>query len=151
MTTEEFDDFSYCRHSATVATPYRRGSSARHGEKYNNQLAMVAMDGAMATRRQRQWTARQRRDGDYDATATGRRRRTAVAGGSAGAKTKMTTTEAAVEAMAIAGGVDTLAAMTATTARIVPATTMTRLNVYDASTEEKERPSNLSRMHATIK
>jgi hypothetical protein len=53
------------------------------------------MDGAMAMH----W----RRDGDYNATVTGRRRRTAVAGGSAGAKTKMTMTEAAVEATAIAG------------------------------------------------
>jgi hypothetical protein len=80
ITTGEFDDFSYCRHSATVATPYRRGSSARHGEKYNNQLARdgeataTSMDGATAMH----W----RRDGDYDVTATGRRRRTAVAGGS---------------------------------------------------------------------
>ena len=81
---------------------------------------------------------------------TGRWRRTAIAGGSAGAKTK-TTTEVAVEATAIAGGVDTLAATTATMARIVTATTMTRLNVCDASTEEKKHPSNLSRMHATIK
>ena len=101
----------------------------------------------MATRRQRQWTARRRCVGN--ATAT--RRRTAVANGSAGAKTKTTTTEAAVEATAIAGGVDTLAATTVTTATIVTATTMTRLNVCDASTEEKERLSNLSRMHATIK
>jgi hypothetical protein len=31
------------------------------------------------------------------------------------------------------------------------ATAMTRLNICDASTEEKERPSNPSRMHATIK
>ena len=75
----------------------------------------------------------------------------AVAGGSAGAKMKTTTTEAAVEATAIAGGVDTLAARMATTATIVTATTMTRLNVCDASTEEKEHPLNLSRMHATIK
>ena len=103
----------------------------------------TAMDGATAMRR--------RRDGDNDATATGRRRRTAVAGGSAGAKTKTKTTEAAVEATAIVGGVDTLAATTATTVTIVTATTMTRLNVCDAWTEEKERPSNLSRMHATIK
>ena len=94
---------------------------------------------------------RWRCNGDYDATATGRRWRTAVAGGSVGAKTKMTTTEAAVEATAIAGGVDTLAVTTVTTATIVTATTMTQLNVCDASTEEKEHPSNLSRMHATIK
>ena len=33
----------------------------------------------------------------------------------------------------------------------VTATAMTRLHVCDALTEEKERPSNLSRMHATIK
>jgi hypothetical protein len=76
-------------------------------------------------------------------------RRTAIARGGAGAKTK--TTEAAVEAMAVAGGVDTGAATTATTATMVTATTMTRLNFCDASTEEKERPSNLSWMHATIK
>ena len=101
------------------------------------------MDGASATCR--------RRDGDYDAMATGRRLRTAVAGGSAGAKTKTTTTEAAVEATAIAGGVDTLAATTTTTATIVTAMTTTRLNVCDALTEEKEHPSNLSWMHATIK
>jgi hypothetical protein len=86
---------------------------------------MVAMDGAMATRRQWQWTTRRRCVGNatattiYDATGTGRWRRTAVAGGSAGAKTKTMTTEAAVEATAIAGGVDTLAATTATTATIV--------------------------------
>jgi hypothetical protein len=82
-------------------------------------------------------------------TANGQRRRTAVAGGSAGAKT--TTTEAVVEATAIAGGMDTLATKTVTTAMIVTATTMTQLNVCDASMEEKERPSNLSRMHTTIK
>ena len=74
------------------------------------------MDGATAMRRQR--------DGNYDATATGRQRRTAVTGGSVGAKTKTTTTtEAAVEATAIASGVDTLAATTATTATIVTAMT----------------------------
>ena len=78
-------------------------------------------------------------------------RRTAFAGSGAGAKTKTTTTEAALEATVIAGGVDTLAATTTTTAMIVTATTMTRLHVCDALTEEKERPSNLSRMHATIK
>ena len=76
-------------------------------------------------------------------------RRTAVAGGVAGAKT--TTTEAAVEATAVAGGVDTGSATTVTTATMVTATTMTRLNVCDASREEKERTSNPSRMHATIK
>ena len=103
----------------------------------------MAMDGAMAMRRQR--------NGGYDATATGRWRRTAVTGGSAGAKTKTTTTEAAVEARAIADRVDTLAARAATTATIVTVTTMTRLNVCDASTEEKECPSNLLQMHATIK
>jgi hypothetical protein len=74
VTTGEFDDFSYRRHSATVATPYRRGSSARHGEKYNNQLATVAMDGAMATRRQRQWTTGRRLqcNGNWAATEDGR-------------------------------------------------------------------------------
>ena len=76
-------------------------------------------------------------------------RRTAVAGGGAGAKT--TTTEVAVEATAVAGGVDTGSATIVTTATMVTATTMTRLNVCDASTEEKEHPSNPSRMHATIK
>ena len=64
-------------------------------------------------------------------------RRTAVPGGGMGSKT--TTTEAVVEAAAVAGRVDT------------GATAMTRLNVCDALTEEKERPSNPSRMHATIK
>ncbi len=108
----------------------------------NGNATATAMDGATAMHR--------RRDGNYNATATGRRRRTAVAGGSAGAKTK-TTTEATVEATAIAGGVDTLAVTTATTAMIVTATTMTQLNVCDVLTEEKERPLNLSRMHATIK
>ncbi len=103
----------------------------------------TAMDSATAMRR--------RRDGNYNATVSGRQRRTAVAGGSAGAKTKTTMTEAAVEVMAIAGGVDTLAATTVMTATIVTTTTTTRLNVCDASTEEKEHPSNLSRMHATIK
>ena len=48
-------------------------------------------------------------------------------------------------------GVDTGSAMTVTMATMVTAMTMTRLNVCDASTEEKERPSNPSRMHATIK
>ncbi len=56
-----------------------------------------------------------------------------------------------MEATAIAGGVDTLAATTAKMATIVTATTMTGLNVCDALTEEKEHPSNLSWMHATIK
>ena len=50
-------------------------------------------------------------------------RRTAIARGGAGAKTK--TTEAAVEATAVAGGVDTGAATTVTTARMVTATKMT--------------------------
>ena len=76
-------------------------------------------------------------------------RRTAVAGGGMGSKTM--TTEAVVEATAVAGRVDTGAATTVTTATMVTATAMTRLNVCDASTEEKERPSNPSRMHATIK
>ena len=76
-------------------------------------------------------------------------RRTAVAGSGAGAKT--TTTEVAVEATAVAGRVDTIALTTVTTATMVTSTIMTQLNICDASTEEKERPSNLSRMHATIK
>ena len=75
-------------------------------------------------------------------------RRTSVAGGGAGAKTTM---EAAVEATAVAGGVDIRSATTVMTAMMMTATTMTQLNVCDASTEEKERQSNLSRMHATIK
>jgi hypothetical protein len=103
----------------------------------------TAMDGVTAMR----WQC----DGNYNALATGRRRRTAVAGGSAAAKTKTTMTEAALETTAIAGGVDTLAVTTGTTATIVTATTMTRLNVCDASTEDKERPLNLSQMHTTIK
>ena len=106
-------------------------------------MTATTMDGMTAMR----WQC----DGNYDATATGRQWRTAVAGGSARAKTKTTTTEAAVEATAIAGGVDTLAATTAKMATIVTATTMTGLNVCDALTEEKEHPSNLSWMHATIK
>ena len=62
---------------ATVATPYHRGSSTRHGGKYNNQLATVAMDSATATRRHRQWTARRQRDGNVTAAAAARRRRAA--------------------------------------------------------------------------
>ena len=76
-------------------------------------------------------------------------RRTAVAGGSMGLKTM--TMEAVVEAMAVAGRVDTGAMMTVTTATMVTATAMTQLNVCDATTEEKEHPSNPSRMHTTIK
>jgi len=53
--------------------------------------------------------------------------------------------------MAIAGGEDTGSATTVKTATMVTATTMTRLNVCDVSTEEKEHPSNLSQMHTTIK
>jgi hypothetical protein len=49
------------------------------------------MDGATVMR----W----RRNGDYDAAVTGRRQRTAVAGGSAGAKTKTTMTEVAVDSI----------------------------------------------------
>ena len=74
--------------------------------------------------------------------------RTAIAGGGGGAK--RTTTEAAVKATAITGGVDTGSVTTVTTATMVTVTTMTRLNVCDASAEEKERPSNPSWMHATI-
>ena len=74
-------------------------------------------------------------------------RRMAVSHGGAGVKT--TTTEAAVEATAIASRVDTGASTTVTTVTMVMVTTMTGLNVCDVSTEEKERPSN--RMHATIK
>jgi len=73
----------------------------------------------------------------------------AIARGGAGAKT--TTAKAAVEATAVTGGVDTGAATTAMTARMVTATAMTRLNVCDASMEEKERLLNPSWMHATIK
>ena len=71
---------------------------------------------------------------------------TAVSHGGAGVKT--TTTEAVVEATAVAIRVDAGASTTATTATMVTAMTMTGLNVCDVSTEEKERPSN--RMHATI-
>ena len=74
---------------------------------------------------------------------------TAVAGGGMGSKT--TTTEAVVEATAVAGRVDTGAATTVTTATMVTEMAMTQLNVCDASTEEKERPLNPSWMHATIK
>ena len=68
VTTGEFDNFSYCRHSGAVATPYCSRSSARHGEKDNSQLATVAMDGAMATRWQRQWTMQWQRNGNATAT-----------------------------------------------------------------------------------
>ena len=64
---------------------------------------------------------------------------------------KTMTMEAVVEAMAVAGRVDTGAMMTVTTATMVTVSTMTRLNVCDALTEEKEHPSNPSRMHTTIK
>jgi len=76
-------------------------------------------------------------------------RRTAIAGGGLGSKT--TTTEAVVEATAVAGRVDTGAATTVTTATMVTAMAMTQLNICDASTEEKECPSNPLWMHATIK
>jgi hypothetical protein len=56
-----------------------------------------------------------------------------------------------VEAMAVAGGVDTVATTTATTAMMMMVATMTRLNVCDALMEEKDLLSNLSWMHATIK
>ena len=51
-----------------VATPYRCGSSVPHWEKYNNQMKLVAMDGAMATQRQRQWTTQQQRGSNAMAT-----------------------------------------------------------------------------------
>ncbi len=79
-------------------------------------------------------------------------RQTAVACGGTGVKT--TTREVAVEATAVTGGVDTGAAttdMTATMVTMVVATMMTQLKVCDASAEEKERPSNPSGMHETIK
>ena len=76
-------------------------------------------------------------------------RQLAIASGSTGAKTTMT--EAVVEVTAVAGGVDTGAMTTVMTATMVTATAMTQLNVCDATTEEKERPSNPSRMHTTIK
>jgi hypothetical protein len=47
--------------------------------------------------------------------------------------------------------VDTGSATTVTTVTMVTAMTMTRLNICDAMTEEKERPSNPLWMHATIK
>ena len=81
----------------------------------------------------------------------------AGAGGSSGNTpndkypTRNKETVAAVEATAVAGGVDTGSATTVTTATMVTAMTMSRSNDCDASTEEKERPSNPSRMHATIK
>ena len=75
---------------------------------------------------------------------------TAVAGGSMGSKTTMTEA-AVVEAMAIAGRVDTGAATTMTTAMMVTVTAMTQLNIGDGLMEEKEHPSNPSWMHATIK
>ncbi len=87
------------------------------------------------------WTTATEKEG---ARAT---RWTAVSHGGAGVKT--TTTEAAVEATAIASRVDTGASTTVTTVTMVMVTTMTGLNVCDVSTEEKERPSN--RMHPSIK
>ena len=62
---------------ATVATPYHRGSSTRHGGKYNNQLATVAMDSATATRRHRQWTAGRQRNSNATATAAAQQRQAA--------------------------------------------------------------------------
>ena len=76
-------------------------------------------------------------------------RRAAIVGGGAGAKTMPT--DVAVEATAIAGGVDTVAATTARTVTIMTTTRMTRLNVCDALTEEKDLLSNPSWMYATIK
>ncbi len=79
-------------------------------------------------------------------------RRTTIVSGGVGPKTTMT--EAAVEATAVTSRVDTGAATTATTATMatmVMATTMTRLNVCDASTEEKEHLLNPSQMHATAR
>ena len=60
--------------------------------------------------------------------------RVAVAGGGGSATT---TTEAAVETMAVTGGVDTGAVTTLTTAPMVTVTMMTRLYVCDGLTEEK--------------
>ena len=51
-----------------VATPYCHGSSTHHWGKYNNQLVTVAIDGAMATRQQRQWIVRQQHGGNATAT-----------------------------------------------------------------------------------
>ena len=65
--------------------------------------------------------------------------------------TRRTAVASAAASDVSAGGVDTGAATMATTATMVTAMTMTRLNVCDASMEEKERLSNLSWMHATIK
>jgi hypothetical protein len=62
---------------ATIATPYRCGSSTRYGGKYNNQLATVAMDSATATQRHRQWTAPRQCDGNATAAAAARQRRAA--------------------------------------------------------------------------
>jgi hypothetical protein len=72
----------------------------------------------------------------------------AVAGGGAGAKTA--TTEAAVEATAVTGGVDTGAAATLTAAMMVMAKMMTQLNVCDASMEEKESTITAQRRGTNI-
>ena len=48
--------------------------------------------------------------------------------------------EAAVEATAVAGRVDTGAKTTATTMMMVMASTMPGLNVWDVLREEKQRP-----------
>jgi hypothetical protein len=81
ITTKEFDNFLYHRHSATIATPSCCKSSARWGKRQqstiNNQPAMVAMDSMTATRWQRQWTARCQRDGNATATAAARQQREA--------------------------------------------------------------------------
>jgi hypothetical protein len=63
VTTKEFDDFLYRRHSATIATPSHRGSSAHWGKRqqstsnggdgqYNGNAMAMAMDGVRATQRQ---------------------------------------------------------------------------------------------------
>ena len=56
-----------------------------------------------------------------------------------------------MEATAVAGRVDTGSMTTVTKVTMVMTMTMTLLNVCDALTEEKEHPSNPSRMHATTK
>jgi hypothetical protein len=74
VTTREFDNFSYCRHSATIATPYRRESSACHGKKKQQSTSNGGdgrRDGNVTATEMNGTTAKRlQRDGDNDATVT---------------------------------------------------------------------------------
>jgi hypothetical protein len=69
--TEEFDNYLYRSHSATIATPSHCGSSARWGKRQQSTV-MVVMDIATATRQQWQWTARRQCNGNVTAAAVAR-------------------------------------------------------------------------------